>query len=289
MHGHLYRICDAQTWAQAEGLELLPLSPLDERDGFVHLSTATQVRDTLRRFFAGRDDLVLLTISSARLINGSLRYEPPSRPDAELVAHAAEELFPHFYARVPLDAIVSAQPLPLDERGVHRLPLALTRAISNELDDHGSIELRVGWDQDQHIAHIEYSRPVQISDEAGLYAWEATLERQLGDFVARRGGRVAAVIGIDNLSVSPKLERRYAELADKVISRWFGCVARWSANEGHGRFFARANDARALPSEVFTSRADAVAHVSALRRRAGLLEGSAEPQRGPRPCSILSQ
>ena len=268
MHGHLYRICEAQTWAQAENQELLPLSPLDERDGFVHLSTATQVRNTLRRFFGGREDLVLLTISSARLVNGSLRYEAPSKPDAEFVAHADDELFPHFYAQVPIDAILSAQPLPLDERGVHRLPLALTRAISNELDDHGSIELRVGWDQDQLIAHIEYSRPVQISDEAGLYAWEATLERQLGDFVARRGGKVSAVIGIDNLSVSPKLERRYAELADKVISRWFSCVARWSAKQGHGQFFTRANDSRALPSEVFSSRADAVAHVIVQRRAA---------------------
>ena len=88
-YGHLYRICDAQTWAQAEGLELLPLSPLDERDGFVHLSTATQVRNTLRRFFGGREDLVLLTISSARLVNGSLRYEAPSKPDAEVVVTIA--------------------------------------------------------------------------------------------------------------------------------------------------------------------------------------------------------
>ena len=274
MRDRLYRISDTQTWAQSERGELLALSPLDRRDGFVHLSTATQVRDTLRRFFAGHEDVVLLTIQSSRLIDGSLRFEAPSTPDAEFVHHAPSELFPHYYGQVPRDAIIAAQPLKLDERGAHRLPSTLVRAINDERDDHSSVELRVAWDIDKELALIEYSRPARIADEAGMYAWEATLERQLGDFVERRGGKIAAVIGLDNLHVATKLERRYAELADKVCSRWFSTLARWTVHDPSREFFARANRERALPNAIFSSREQAVRFVLESRHR-------------PTPCPIL--
>lgn len=37
-------------------------SALDERDGYLHMSTAETVRDTAQKYYAGRDDVVLLTI-----------------------------------------------------------------------------------------------------------------------------------------------------------------------------------------------------------------------------------
>jgi len=260
----IYRISDTPSWVEAERTGYLPLSALDRRDGYVHLSTASQVPDTLRRFFGGRDDLSLLTISAARLAEGSLRYESPSSPDAATV----NELFPHFYGRVALDAIIGVDPLPLGRDGVHQLPTSLTRALHDEGEDFAAVELDVSWDDERRIAQIGYPRPTRIEDEAGMYAWEAALERRVGPLVERQGGKVAAVICVDNLYVAPKLTRRYTELADKVISRWFSTIARWSSHGDRRSFFTRVNGERALPSEVFSDRERALTHVLASRQGA---------------------
>jgi uncharacterized protein (DUF952 family) len=116
----VYRICSASDWTRTTKEGQLPLTPIDERDGYVHLSSAAQVPGSLRRFFAGREDLVLLSISCERLGEGELRYEPGGDQG---------ELFPHVYGIIGLAAIFEAAPLRLDEDGQHRLPPALVRAI----------------------------------------------------------------------------------------------------------------------------------------------------------------
>ncbi|PRQ04808.1 DUF952 domain-containing protein [Enhygromyxa salina] len=123
----VYRICAASDWIQTTAEGRLPLSRLDQRDGYVHLSTAAQVPDTLRRHFAGREDLVLLSICGDRLGEDQLRYEPVS-------VGSGRELFPHFYGQIGLDAIFEAAPLSLDETGQHRLPAALVQAIASAGD-----------------------------------------------------------------------------------------------------------------------------------------------------------
>jgi uncharacterized protein (DUF952 family) len=39
-------------------------SPVDVRDGFIHFSTAEQVRETAARHFAGVDNLLLVAVSA---------------------------------------------------------------------------------------------------------------------------------------------------------------------------------------------------------------------------------
>lgn len=270
MPAKIYRISETPAWVEAERTGRLPLSELDRRDGFVHLSTADQVPGTLRRFFAGRTDLVLLTISTSRLIDAPLRYEAPSAPGD------ANELFPHYYGQLPLDAVVGADPLQLDGAGAHRLPLSLARELEDEDEDFDLIELRVGWDEQTGVASIEYPRPTRIEDEATIYAWEAALERRVGPIVDEHGSKVAVVICVDNLHVAPKLARRYTELADKVISRWFNTVARWSGSNERRQFFNRVNGERELPSEVFADRERALAHIL-------------ESRQASEACSILSR
>ena len=265
MRDRVYRICEAPAWTRAQAEGQLPLSPLDRRDGCVHLSTARQIPTTLERYFAGRDDLVLLTIDRDRLVDGALRYEAPSYagPSAE----ALGLLFPHFYGRVATDAIARADALDLDASGRHLLPAAILDAIADERDDLTTIDLRALWDPASEVVFIDYPRPSRIDDEAGVYAWEAMLERRIEPLVARHGPKLPAVIGIDNLQVATKLERRYAELADKVISRWFDGVARWTTQERNREFFARVNGARSLPSRVFSDRSQALAFVLEARAR----------------------
>jgi uncharacterized protein (DUF952 family) len=83
----------------------------DLRDGFIHLSAANQVAGTLAKHYSGQEDLLLLGLDPERLGAG-LRWEPSRGGD----------LFPHLYGALPLDAIVSVEPLGLDDDNRHILP-----------------------------------------------------------------------------------------------------------------------------------------------------------------------
>ncbi len=68
-------------------------------EGFIHCSTVQQVTATANRFYAGREDLVLLSID-------------PDRLSAEVVFEntmGGEELFPHVYGPIELAAVVDAR------------------------------------------------------------------------------------------------------------------------------------------------------------------------------------
>jgi uncharacterized protein (DUF952 family) len=67
-------------------------------EGFIHCSRASQVQATGSRYFAGRQDLVLLHIDTAKLQN-PLRYEEATN----------QELFPHIYGTLNPQAIVKQE------------------------------------------------------------------------------------------------------------------------------------------------------------------------------------
>lgn len=71
-------------------------SAADIHDGFIHLSSAHQVRGVCDRHFAGEDDLVLLTIEAERL-GPTLKWETSHKGEA----------YPHLYGALPL-ALVRA-------------------------------------------------------------------------------------------------------------------------------------------------------------------------------------
>lgn len=105
----LYKILSEQEWRQAESAGFFAGSPVDIQDGFIHLSSAEQVRETAARHFAGRDGLVLVAFPEGAL--AGLTWEPSRRG----------ELFPHVYGAISIQAAVSVDPLPL-ENGHHRFP-----------------------------------------------------------------------------------------------------------------------------------------------------------------------
>lgn len=59
-------------------------------EGFIHCSTAEQLSQTYDRYYAGRRDLVLLTVDPAAL-------------DVRV-----EHEFPHVYGHIPASAVISA-------------------------------------------------------------------------------------------------------------------------------------------------------------------------------------
>ncbi|WDR07065.1 DUF952 domain-containing protein [Devosia rhodophyticola] len=85
--------------------------PIDRRDGYIHLSSADQLAQTLALHFAGQDDLVLLAVRTADL-GQNLKWEP-SRGGA---------LFPHFYGALPMAAVAWEAPLAVAADGSCLLP-----------------------------------------------------------------------------------------------------------------------------------------------------------------------
>jgi uncharacterized protein (DUF952 family) len=105
----IYKIIAHDLWRQYVGAVEFPGSPVDLQDGFIHFSTAAQVRETAVRHFHGQDDLVLLAINADVL---PLRWEPSRGGD----------LFPHLYAPLPLDAVLGLEPLSLGADGIPVIP-----------------------------------------------------------------------------------------------------------------------------------------------------------------------
>ena len=107
----VYKICPEPLWRDAETAGVFRGAPIDLQDGYIHFSTADQVRETAAKHFAGQDDLVLVAID-ADALGDALRYEPSRGGD----------LFPHLYAPLDLKAVRWVQPLPLEADGQHRFP-----------------------------------------------------------------------------------------------------------------------------------------------------------------------
>lgn len=107
----VFKVCTDNEWRQLQENGRFFGSPDDLRDGFVHLSGRDQVARTLSKFFAGRTDLVLLAVNQERL-GEALKWE----------ASASGAVYPHLYAPLPLDAVVTAAPLTLGPDGRHILP-----------------------------------------------------------------------------------------------------------------------------------------------------------------------
>lgn len=112
MASRIYKVLTGAELDEARAKGRYEGSPDDRRDGFIHLSAADQLETTLAKHFGGRSNLSLLTVDAAAL-GAALRWEP-SRGGA---------LFPHLYAPLPLDAVLSIETLSLDEDGRHVLPL----------------------------------------------------------------------------------------------------------------------------------------------------------------------
>ena len=87
----IYKICPEPLWRDAEAAGRFDGAAIDLTDGFIHFSTAEQVRETAARHFAGEPELLLIAVDPEAL-GAALRYEP-SRGGA---------LFPHLYGPLPL-------------------------------------------------------------------------------------------------------------------------------------------------------------------------------------------
>ena len=110
----IYKIVPDRRWRDAVETGSFGGSPVDVEDGFIHFSTASQVRDTAAKHFAGVADLVIVAVMAADL-GPDLRWEPSRGGD----------LFPHLYSDLPMTAVRWVEPLPLDAAGRHVFPASI--------------------------------------------------------------------------------------------------------------------------------------------------------------------
>ena len=87
-------------------------------EGFIHCSTRDQVLRVANALFAGARGLVLLVIDPRRL-RPEVRWEPG--------ADRSEELFPHVYGPINLEAVVEALDFEPGPEGSFVLPPSLSK------------------------------------------------------------------------------------------------------------------------------------------------------------------
>ncbi|MCW1383498.1 DUF952 domain-containing protein [Novosphingobium sp. KCTC 2891] len=108
-----YKVLTAPQMVELEEAGTFKGAPVDLADGYIHLSTAAQLAETVDKHFAGQDDLHIVTVD-LDVLGDAVKWEP-SR---------GGQLFPHIYADLPLNAAIAYGPLRRDENGAIVLPVA---------------------------------------------------------------------------------------------------------------------------------------------------------------------
>lgn len=106
----VYKICDATLWQAAVEAGEFKGAEIDLSDGYIHFSTAEQMRETAAKHFAGREGLVIVAVDAGAL-GDEMKWEP-SRGGA---------LFPHLYRSLKVGEAAWSEPLPLVD-GAHVFP-----------------------------------------------------------------------------------------------------------------------------------------------------------------------
>lgn len=91
-----YKILTAAEWAEFERDQIFTGSKVDKADGFIHLSTAAQLEETMAKHYAGQSNLIIAKVNLAPL-SDCVRWEK-SR---------GAQLFPHIYGDLPMTAIIA--------------------------------------------------------------------------------------------------------------------------------------------------------------------------------------
>lgn len=107
-----YKVLTGEQMATLERDGCFLGAPVDLADGYIHLSTAKQLTETVDKHFAGQADLHVAAVDLGSF-GASLKWEE-SRGGA---------LFPHLYGPLLLETVIAYGPLERDGDTV-KLPVA---------------------------------------------------------------------------------------------------------------------------------------------------------------------
>jgi len=109
-----YKVLTSDQMRVLEDERVFAGAPVDLADGYIHLSTADQLQETIDKHFAGQDNLWLAAVD-LEVLEDAVKWEP-SR---------GGQLFPHLYGPLPMTAVLFAEPLPVDAAGYHVFPASI--------------------------------------------------------------------------------------------------------------------------------------------------------------------
>ncbi len=115
-----YKVLTAADWALLSA-GAFHGSSVDQADGFIHLSTAAQIAETVDRHFSSQTGLIVAAIDLNALAH-AVRWEPSRHG----------QLFPHVYAPLTPREILASGPLERHDDGTVRLPLVPLMKDHNE-------------------------------------------------------------------------------------------------------------------------------------------------------------
>jgi uncharacterized protein (DUF952 family) len=101
-----YKVLTADEWAALKA-GTFQGAPIDNADGFIHLSTASQLTETVDRHFSGRKDLAIAAIDLAEL-GDAVRWEPSRNG----------QLFPHVYGHLKPQSVIARIKVRCDEASI---------------------------------------------------------------------------------------------------------------------------------------------------------------------------
>lgn len=100
-----FKILTTDQWAAFRGAGSFDGAPIDLADGYIHLSTEDQWRETAQKHFAGQSDLILAEVRLDDL--DDVRWE----------ASRGGLLFPHQYGPLPMSAVGTVMAFDVDAAG----------------------------------------------------------------------------------------------------------------------------------------------------------------------------
>jgi len=112
LDNQIYKVLTLDGWEQAKTSGSIITEP-DKKDGFIHLSTATQLNATLSLYFAKEESVVLLQVDYLQIHN-QLKFEKPIQPGNR------SSSFPHYYGDLNTKVIAKIWYL---NRGALEIPI----------------------------------------------------------------------------------------------------------------------------------------------------------------------
>ncbi len=126
-HGPLiYKIVTPAEWSHAVATGVYLGSEHDIRDGFIHFSTAAQLRETARKYFSGKPDLLLIAADADRWTSSKGQDECEPAPVLRWEPSRGGDLFPHLYAPLWISDVRTVTPLALGQDDVPTIPSELS-------------------------------------------------------------------------------------------------------------------------------------------------------------------
>jgi len=93
---HIFHITERSIWLEAKHNTFYEGDTLSA-DGFIHCCLFEQIKDVLLNWFKGKRDIVILDIDP-KILSSPVKYEN---------LEGGQELFPHIYGPINLDAVIN--------------------------------------------------------------------------------------------------------------------------------------------------------------------------------------